>query len=1137
MTSSFYKALFAVAVTMAVLGGAAGAQTVTGSVTGTVSEPSGAASAGARVTARNMETGVVTSAVSNASGVYHVDFLPVGTYQVTVEASGFEKEVLKPFALEVLQTATFNVTMRVGATSTTVNVTDTSAILNTTDPTLGSTITANTIANMPLNGLDFSAVTLYIPGAVSTAGTSGTTSIERSTSWQDTANINGNRAQANNFTLDGIDMNETFNNVIAYSPAPEALQEMKVLTADSPADYGNVNGGGVVSVLKSGTSHFHGSVYGYEQNAKFNANSWQNKNQIPVIPISPFSQSQFGGTLGGPILRDKLFFFVDYLGSRWHQGGLGSASVLTAAMRNGDFSALLNASPSVQLYDSENNFAPYPGNKGIPILNPVLKFLLAHPEFYPEPNATPTDGLVANDLQGPTRQYKANNQGDVKIEWDPRGADKVTAFFSTSTAYDGKTAVLPITFPGIDVYPTNIVGANWVHVFSPEIVNSARIGFTRVNWNQGTPGDPTGKFGYTGDAQVGIPFGAQPFVGFSDQGFGANAAFGGGGSASDLTDLGTAGFDGSVIDNTYSYIEDLTWQRGRHLLSMGIEGIRYQNNYPTSNNFGFLGTMNYTGAFTSDTAEADGLGWPGADFVLDRVGQVAATLGSVRVGQRQWRAAGYIRDDYKLRPNLTLNLGLRYEYVEPWIEQFNRTANIDIATGQVLYAGKVPVGAPPGSGVCSNTACYQPNFRQLVPRVGFAYQATKRLVVRAGYGATSFQEGNSSNQRLTAQTPFIQAVAVSAVSPTPGAGAASGGTPRTVEEGFTGPASGTVTQVYPQDQQPAYVQEWNLTTEYAITGTTSVQAGYVGESGQHVEDYGNLNQYLVNGDPTTALYYNNQYLGSTVGSQILMITESRAKMNFNGLESTLRQRVSRGLEFTVNYTWSKAMTNSLGNYGLNVNGYSGAFQNYYDSQADYGPAGYDVTHNLSGTGVYELPFGHGKQLFSGVNRGVDEAIGGWKVSTALVAYSGFPETLTGPNNNSNSYGVSRPNQYRKLKIRDRSINAWLGTDPSAIPCTTAGVDDGTCAFGAPAPNTFGTSKNGAVRGPGFFNTDLSAFKEFPLIGEHTLGFRFDAFNAFNIVSYGNPDTSITDTTFGQIASQNQIRSTERHLQFSANYRF
>jgi hypothetical protein len=346
-----------------------------------------------------------------------------------------------------------------------------------------------------------------------------------------------------------------------------------------------------------------------------------------------------------------------------------------------------------------------------------------------------------------------------------------------------------------------------------------------------------------------------------------------------------------------------------------------------------------------------------------------------------------------------------------------------------------------------------------------------------------------------------------------------------------------VTQVYPQDQQPAYVQEWNLTTEYAITGTTSVQAGYVGESGQHVEDYGNLNQYLVNGDPTTALYYNNQYLGSTVGSQILMITESRAKMNFNGLESTLRQRVSRGLEFTVNYTWSKAMTNSLGNYGLNVNGYSGAFQNYYDSQADYGPAGYDVTHNLSGTGVYELPFGHGKQLFSGVNRGVDEAIGGWKVSTALVAYSGFPETLTGPNNNSNSYGVSRPNQYRKLKIRDRSINAWLGTDPSAIPCTTAGVDDGTCAFGAPAPNTFGTSKNGAVRGPGFFNTDLSAFKEFPLIGEHTLGFRFDAFNAFNIVSYGNPDTSITDTTFGQIASQNQIRSTERHLQFSANYRF
>ena len=233
-------------------------------------------------------------------------------------------------------------------------------------------------------------------------------------------------------------------------------------------------------------------------------------------------------------------------------------------------------------------------------------------------------------------------------------------------------------------------------------------------------------------------------------------------------------------------------------------------------------------------------------------------------------------------------------------------------------------------------------------------------MVRGGYGATSFYEGNSSNQRLTSITPFIQAVNVNVITPTPG----NPGAPRTAEQGFAGGsvAYGGTFNVYPQNIQPAYVQEWNLTLEYALTNTASLQAGYLGESGQHIEDYGNVNQYLVNGDPTSAPFYNNQYIGInaidpsvSIGSNSLLITESRAKMNFNALESTLRQRLSHGLEFSVNYTYSKAMTNSLGNYALNVNGFSGAFQNYYDAAADYGPAGYDVKHNLSFTGVYALP--------------------------------------------------------------------------------------------------------------------------------------------------------------------------------------
>jgi len=233
----------------------------------------------------------------------------------------------------VLQTANFNIKLSVGSSKETVSVSAAAPILNTTDPTISSTFTANTIENFPLNGLDFSAVTLYVPGAVSTYGTSGTTSFERSTYNSDTPNFNGNRAQANNYTLDGIDMNETFNNLISYSPAPEALQEIQVLTADSPADYGNVNGAGVVSVLKSGTNHFHGSAYGYAQDYRFDANSYQN-NQSGTA-INPFSFRAVRGRVGGPILHNKLFFFADYLGSRWHKGGSGTASVMTAAMRGG----------------------------------------------------------------------------------------------------------------------------------------------------------------------------------------------------------------------------------------------------------------------------------------------------------------------------------------------------------------------------------------------------------------------------------------------------------------------------------------------------------------------------------------------------------------------------------------------------------------------------------------------------------------------------------------------------------------------------------------------------------------------------------------------------------------------------------
>jgi len=1119
-------------------------QTVTGAVTGEVTDPSGAVIPGAQVTAHAVGTGIDTAATTNAAGQYRIEFLPIGRYTLSVKANGFSTATIPEFSLEVDQTANFNVKMQVGSTNSTVNVSAAAPILETENLSVESTFTANTISNLPLNGLDFSALTLYVPGSVDTAGVAGPTSYERSTYFTDTPNLNGNRAQANHYTLDGIDMNEDYNNLISYSPAPEALQEVQVITADSSTDYGNVNGGAVISVLKSGTNNFHGSAYGYVQDYRFNANSYANGQSTPATPISPYSFAQFGGTVGGPIKHDKLFFFADYLGAREHSGGLGFASVIPDAMRTGDFSALLAGSNPIQLYDPENNFAAYNNDQGVPIVNPVATYLFAHPNIYPDCGASspvtpkggtclpPLDGIAQNNYEAPTRSYHANNQGDVKIEYDPRPSDKITGFYSMSTAYDGSQAVLAISFPGINLFPTWIIGSNWVHTFSPSLVNSARVGFTRTKWFEGLPQDPTGLFGTKGNAVVGITFANQMYDGFTNQNL----------SDGNMSNVGTSAYNGNnLIDNTWSYIDNLTWQKGRHYISTGIEALRYENNYPTGNNDGYLGSLNYTGAFTANPNAANAGGYGPADFVLDRVQSAGVTLGSINVGQRQWRTAEFVQDNYKFRPNLTLIAGVRFEFDQPWYEQNNKTGTVDLATGQILYAARVPTGAPAESGLCNNRACYQPNYRQWMPHLGFAYQYNDRLVIRGGYGATSFFEGNSFNQRLTSITPFIQAVNVSVTSPTPGAVT----TPRTAEQGFTGGTTqyGGTFNVYPQNIQPAYVQQWNLTVQYALNHTLSLQGGYIGEFGQHIEDYGNVNQYLVNGDPTSAPYYNNQYIGVNgvdaslgIGPNPLLITESRAMMRYNAAQFVLRQHVSHGLEFTANYTYGQALTNSLGNYALNVNGFSGAFQNYYNSHADYGPAGYDVRHNFSMTGVYALPIGHGQEFMPNANHVLDEAVGGWKISTAIVAYSGFPETITGPGNNSNSYGNSRVNQYRALKVVGRTNENWWGTDASAMPCTTAGVDNGVCAFGVPASNAFGTESNGAVRGPDYRNVDLSMFKDFHTWREQTIGFRFDAFNAFNIVSYGNPDTGITDSNFGNVSFQG-VRSVERHVQFSLKYMF
>ena len=1110
---------------------AASAQNVTGAVTGVVTDPTGAIVPGASVVIHNVATAVDTPAKANADGVYSVRLLPIGQYEVTVSAPGFSAEKFASFTLEINQTVKLDAKLQLGNVTTTTEVNEGAApILNTNDASLGVTLSTNEIANFPLNGRNFSALTVFQPGAIATSptGLSGSNAIERSTYNDGIASINGNRNQANYYTLDGADQNEPQNNLIAYNPAPDALAEVRVISANAPATYGNANGGAVISVLKSGSNQFHGSAYGYLQNQNLNANSWSNKFSTPIVPRQPYTQSQFGGTFGGPLLHNRLFFFVDYEGARAHTGGLQTASVLPLAMRQGDFSALLNQGEnSIQLYDTQNNFAPYVKNQlGAPT-NPVAVYLFAHPELYPLPNAAPTDGLLQNNYQGAQRTFRLNNQGDLKIDWAATASNKFTAFYAQSTASDTNTALIPVFFPAQNVYPTKLGGGSWIHTFSPAIVNEARFGFTRVRWDNSVPTDPTGAFGLTGNSKVGIPFGVQGYPGFSGQSLNNNASY-----------IGSNANIQVLRDNTFNYYDNLTWQRGRHLLSFGVQATRYQQNYINASNYGFLGTFNYNGSFTGLPG---GGGYGPADFVLDRVSetQLGSTVGLV--GNRQWRAAGYVQDDWKALPNLTVNLGVRYEYDQPWYEANNKTANVLLSTGQVIYADHVPAGAIAGSGVCPTRACYNAIYTQIMPRIGFALQALPKFVIRGGYGATSFFEGDSSNQRLTSSPPFAQGSDIVATKPSAG----NPGTPFRVEDGFNPQFSATSQySVWPQNQQPAYIHEYSLTMEFALSDKTSLSVGYLGESGQHLQDYRNANQltstqaqiYAAAGNPDVPPPAAVAPYAALVGQNgNLLVTEPHAMMNYNGLQMTARHRADRGFEYTVNYTYAKSMTNSAGNYGQpGISGSTGAFQDGYNPAADYAPAGQDVRHNLNAIGVYALPFGRGQLYGGNLNRFADLAVGGWKISSSVIAYTGLPITVTAPNvsNTNNNFSQPRANHYRKLVIRNRSIGNWWGTDPSAVPCK--GPDDGVCAYGVATPLTFGTAATNSERVPGYAQIDASAFKDFHITERQAVGFRADAFNLFNIASYSNPDASVTDSNFGQITN---TRSLERHLQLALHYTF
>ena len=1101
------------------------AQTVTGAIRGTITDASGAIVPNATVTATNVATGVPTVAKTNGSGEYSMRFLQIGQYKVTVEASGFTTASYGPFSLEIDQTVKIDVPLSIGAASTTVKVSeDLQPILNTESATLGETFTENTINSVPLNGRDFTQLTVYTPGAVSPGFNSygGSDSTERAVDAGNEVSVNGNRQQSNNYLLDGQEINENINNTLGYNPSPDAIAQIRVIGSNANAEFGNVNGGTVLAVMKSGSNQLHGSAFGFLKNYNLDANSWSNDRNTPATPKNPYTQAQFGGTFGGPIIKDKLFFFIDYEGFRTHTSGFTTASLIPAAFRTGDLSSLLSLAQPIQLYDSQT-IDPATGQpkaylrNQVPITNPVAKYLFSHPEAYPLPNHAAIDTIgIQNNFEGPTGTFAKNDQGDAKIDWHFRSADIFSFRYSQGYAQDGTTVdPLPVQFPIANNYPDHFFDSNWVHTFSSAIVNSFTANYGRIRFNNGVSTDPSGIFGLTGNAKVGIPGNPQATAGFSAQNFatsGANYPDG----------FGTNPSPEIFIDNVFGYSDNLTWQKGKNLFKFGAEFVRYQQNSFYPGNDGELGAFAYNGVYSTNpfSNAKNSSPYPVADFLTDRSSDVQIGAVTGRTGQRQWRDGVFAQDDFKVMPALTLNLGLRWEFDQPIYEVNNKMANIDIATKQIEYAGVNH----------ASRALYDATYTQFQPRIGFAYQPQPKMVIRGGYGISSYLEGTGANLRLTQNPPFHTDFEQIGVTPS-AAGAYSPGKFYLASNGFpTTQVPTTTFYVWPKDLKPSVTQEFSLTTEYQVTPSASLQAGYVGIIGHHLTDPYWGNQAAT---PTSTAPYAN-----IVGQGgVIKITQTESASNYNALQAVFRQHVTAGLELTANYTYSKSLTDDIGFYGVsNINSGQYYQQDAYNMRAEWGPAGMDTRHNISVTGVYDLPFGRGKRFGSGWNYPVDAVLGGWRLSGADVRYSGFPVTVASPANYSTAVnaftGSARPNQNRPLKVVNRSINAYFGTQVQGTSCQP-NTDDGICVYSQQPNNAFGNVHPGTLRGPSFQNIDMSVAKTVTVWHEQKVDFRSDFFNAFNIADYASPDNTMTDANFGQITGTvNGNRSIQLSLKYS-----
>jgi hypothetical protein len=1004
----------------------------TATLQGTVTDSKGAVIPNATVTVKNKSTSFERTTQTDTDGNYQVAALPVGNYSIEVKVEGFKTQVADQVTLEVAKTVVQNFQLDVGAISEQVLVSSDVPVIETATTSVGTVINQRTVQEIPLNGRHFVDLGLLLPGSV-TPPQNGFLTAPLRGQGSFAFNTAGNREDTVNFMINGVNLNDMVQNQITFQPSINTVQEFKADNSTFSAEYGR-NSGAIVNIAtRSGANEYHGELFEFLRNEVLDARNFFDARK------PPFKRNQFGFNIGGPIHvphfgeggpilsyngKNRTFFFFSYEGTRQRQGLTLTGNTLTLPQR-----ASVTNSTVLKLLP----LIPFPTSVDTVIVNGVPTLV----------GRFAGSGTAPVDIDQWT--------GDVSHSFN--NDDRLHGYYAFQRDKRGEPNLQGNTFPGFgDTRQSTrqIFTLNETHIFGPNVTNEARLGFNRVNITftpnlQVNPLDFDIRNGITQD--IGLPQ-------INITGFNFNLG-------------GPAGFPQGRADMTVVLSDTLNYLHGNHSFKFGGEGRRFYNN-----NF----TLD-TGAFTFPNL---------ASFINGTATSFSITTGDRSSAIVQNALGFYVQDNYKVRPNVTLELGLRYDWNMTPTERYDRFVVFDPATRSLVRVG---------SGV---DKVYKENNKNFQPRIGIAWDPFKdgKTSVRAAYAILTDQPVTNVVTPLAANPPLADPRTITTVNPTL----------ITFQNAIdVARGAGLSPSNVAHDFDNAYVQSWNLNVQREIARDLAVTIGYFGSKGTHLRIARNINQPINGGArPFATLSTSSPIAPGTALNNIVQI-ESTSNSSYNALWLTATKRLSRGFQFNASYTFSKSIDyNSLNSQGVVV-------QDSYNLRDSRGLSDYDARHRFVISGLYELPF-KGNQL-----------VEGWQFSTIVQSQSGNPVNIvvnnagfTGTNN------TVRPNVTGPIAILG-TPNRWFDIAPFVVPV-----------------GRFGSLGRNVVIGPGFNNTDVSLIKRTKLTETQLIEFRWEVFDVFNHANFGQPGRVVGTANFGQITNTRfptGDSGSSRQMQFALKYKF